>query len=353
MCIDPVSLRRFRAVLRHMCVGLLDAALQLRLVSSSLEADSLMLGSVQQVYYKEPAWPFRRRRVRRLLEALAVRPPNVVHGLCKRSFELADVIARHFDVHLVLHVVSPEDAEALRRSGGLQPGQVIAASQPLLETIVAGETIEASRVTLARPGVISGEGPTCFTKPGRVPTILCTNQLNPGSGVGRLLEALRLLRRRGYEFMVFLTGSGPMESGLRRTVQSYGLASVVTFAEPLGEATQIMAGADIFIRPSVERMLSVRTLQAMSSGMAVITVRGGAADAYLHKVTGLVCPDGMPTTLAAALERLLDDHAFARALATGAVQHIKKQHSVSAMCDALIQVYQELLLQDKTLPVQE
>ena len=173
----------------------------------------------------------------------------------------------------------------------------------------------------------------------------------PANGVDRLLEALRLLRAGGHDFMAFLTGSGPMEQALRRTAQSSGLAPVVTFAEPLGEAKQIMAGADLFVRPAIEGALSVRTLQAMGAGMALVTVRGGADDAYLHEVTGLVCPDARPTTLAAAMERLLNDRPFARTLATQAVQHIKKHHSISAMCEKLLQIYYDLSLRDKTLSV--
>lgn len=351
LCVDPLSLRRFRAMLRYLCVGLLDVAAQVRLVTSSPEAESLMLGSVQQVFYRESFWPFRRHHLARVLQALAGRAPNIVHGFSHRSLHMAVAIARRFNAHLVLHALGMDDAEAFARPRSCPIERVIAVSQPIFDAIAEGGAVERERLNLVRPGLLAGEGPTCFTQSQRIPTILCTSQLIPPNGVDRLLEALRLVREHGHDFMAFLTGSGPMEHELRKTARATGLASAVTFAEPLGEAKQIMAGADIFVRPAIEGSPSVRTLQAMGAGMAVVTIQGGAADAYLHEVTGLVCPDARPTTLAAAIERLLIDHSFARTLATQAVQHIKQHHSVSAMCEALVQIYYDLSLLDKTLSV--
>ncbi len=351
LCVDPLSLRRFRAVLRYLCVGLLDVAAQVRLVTSSPEAESLMLGSVQQVFYRESFWPFRRHHLARVLQTLAGRAPNIVHGFSHRSLHMAVAIARRFNAHLVLHALGMDDAEAFARPRSCPIERVIAVSQPIFDAIAEGGAVERERLNLVRPGLLAGEGPTCFTQSQRIPTILCTSQLIPPNGVDRLLEALRLVREHGHDFMAFLTGSGPMEHDLRKTARATGLASAVTFAEPLGEAKQIMTGADIFVRPAIEGSPSVRTLQAMGAGMAVVTIQGGAADAYLHEVTGLVCPDARPTTLAAAIERLLIDHSFARTLATQAVQHIKQHHSVSAMCEALVQIYYDLSLRDKTLSV--
>lgn len=353
LCVDPLSLERFRAALRHLCVGLLDAAAQVRVVTSSPEVESLMLGSIQHVFYEESFWPFRRQRLGRLLSALAGRPPNIVHGVSGRSFELADAAARRFDAHLILHAVELEDVESL--AGGTEHpiDHVVAASQPIFDAILECDAVSRDRVTLIRPGLLAGDGPTCFTLTQRIPTILCTSQLTPAGGVDRLLEALRLLHDRGHEFMAFLTGSGPMEPALRKTVQAVGLASVVTFAEPLGDTKQIMTGSDIFVRPAIERFLSMRALQALGAGMALVTVQGGADDdAHVHEVTGLVCPDQRSVSLASAIERLLGDQDFACTLATQAVQYVKKNHSVSATCEALMHTYYELSLRDKTLSVE-
>jgi glycosyltransferase involved in cell wall biosynthesis len=351
LCVDPLSLRRFRASLRYLCVGLLDVSAQVRLVTSSPEAESLMLGSVRPVLYQDRSWPFRRYGQRRVLSALAGRVPNIVHGVSARALPIASAIARHFDAHLIVHVLSLDDVEELGRVEWQPIDCVVAASQPIYDAILEGRLVTPDKVQLIRLGTIASETPSCFLEPQRLPTVLCTNQLTTERRVDRLLDALRLLRERGHEFMAFLTGTGPLEHALRQRAQAAGLAPVVTFAQPLGEVRQIMGGADIFVRPAVERELSVRTLQAMAAGMAVVTVEGGAADAHLDGVTGLVCPDYRPISLAAAIERLLLDRAFARTLASRAVQHIKKHHSVSVMCDALMRIYYDLALRDQTISV--
>jgi glycosyltransferase involved in cell wall biosynthesis len=350
-CVDPLSLRRFRAMLRYMCVGLLDAAANIRLITSSPEAESLLLGSVQHVVHKPLTWPFRARRTHRLLGAIAGRAPNIVHAVSGRSYGLATTIARHFDAHVVVHCVGLDDVETLTQHAGQPVARVIAASRPIHDAVLEDTPVRQDRLALIRPGLISGDSPTCFVRPERIPTILCTSQLFPRSGVDRLLEALRILGERGHQFMAFFTGSGPMEGGLRKVAESAGLASAVTFAEPLGEAKQIMAGADLFVRPAIERALSIRSLQAMAAGMALVTVDGGAADAHINEVTGLVCPDSRPITLAMAIERLLTDHAYARTLASRAIEHMKRHHSVSAMCEALVRMCSDLSLRDRTLSV--
>ena len=53
LCVDPLTVRRFRAVLRHLCVGLVDAAAAVRLVTSSPEAESLVIGSTQLVVHRD------------------------------------------------------------------------------------------------------------------------------------------------------------------------------------------------------------------------------------------------------------------------------------------------------------
>ena len=348
LCVDPLSLRRFRDVLRYMCVGMMDAAAAVRLVTSSTEAESLLLGSIQPVYHEELTWPLRQRRLNRLLDALAARPPNIVHGISGRSFGLADVIAHRFDAHLVLHLWGMDELFALAVSKRHPIDHVVAASRPIFDAILEGGAVDRSQMTLVRPGITAGDGPTCFTQPHRIPTVLCTSQLIMVNGVDRLLHALHLVRQRGHDFMAFLTGSGPQEHSLRKTAQAIGLASAVTFAEPLGEAKQIMVGADIFVRPAIEGTISVRSLQAMGSGMALVTIEGGASDGYLSDVTALVCPENDASTLAAAIERLLNDRPFAGELATRAVRHIKGHHSVSVMCDALLQIYYHLALRDRT-----
>ncbi|MCP4590719.1 MAG: glycosyltransferase family 4 protein [bacterium] len=351
LCVDPRSLLRFRAVLRYLCVGLLDVAAQVRLVTSSPEAKSLVLGSVQHILCKEPRWPLYRNRLATLLHALDARTPNIVHGFSARSYEMAAAVARHFNAHLILHALSMDDADRLARTSQVEVDQIIAGSKPILDAILDPGTINPSTARIARPGILTGDGPTCFTHPERVPTILCTSQLIRVNGVDRLLEALASLRNQGHEFMAFFTGSGPMEPALRKRARTLDLAAVVTFSEPSGDAKQIMAGADIFVRPAPEDALSVRTLQAMGSGMAVITIEGGASDAYVHEHTGLICPDGQADTLATAIERLLNDHPFARKLASQAVGHVKQNHSVSAMCETAVQIYHDLVLRNQTLSV--
>lgn len=349
LCMDEGALRRFRAALRHLCVGLIDAAVQVRVLTSSAEAEALSLGSVQIVRHPPLAWPRRVHTLGLLRNALEDRPPTTVHGFGVGGYEVASEIASEVNSDLVLHVLGLEDVRGLQLVSPDRMDWVVAASQPLLDRILALEGVRKDRVSLIRPGILAGDRATCFDEADRIPTVLCTRQLTPSCGVESLLEAVRILLGRGHEFLTFLTGSGPQEDALRRMVRGQKLTSAITFASPTADFRQILADADVFVRPAVENSLSVRVLQSLAAGTATIALDGGVGDACIDGETALVCPDDRPFTLAAAIERLLTAPAFARTLAANGVRHVKKHHSLSASCAALLAVYRDLALRGRTL----
>ena len=97
--------------------------------------------------------------------------------------------------------------------------------------------------------------------------------------------------------------------------------------------------------------LSAGPIHAMANGMAVIAVDGGAADCFVDGVTALVCPDNRAERLADAIERILDDRAFAVRLATGAINHIRQFHTISNMAEQTVERYRSLLARRRTYAI--
>ncbi|MCB9868026.1 MAG: glycosyltransferase family 4 protein [Phycisphaerales bacterium] len=323
----------------------------MRLVTSAQEALSLTLGPVQVTVYDELNWLMRSRRMRRLLDLLAERPPSVVHAMSAGSYGVAEAVAVEYDADLIYQITAVEDLDAVLASTHTGLRRVVCASAPLRERYLAASGAAPEQVALIRPGVVCAEGPTCFLDDEREPTVLSTADLLPGTGVDRLIEAVHLLHSRGYRFLTFLLGAGPEEHRLRLLVKERGLTSCVVFAQPEGATIRAMVGADVFIQPGAEQALSARTLQALGQGMAVIGVRGGVHDAYIADQTALVVEHSSAGTLADAMARLLDDHALARRLAEGAIAHMKAQHTMSAMVQQTVEVYRAMALHRATFPI--
>ena len=348
ICIDHDLYSRWRAVLRHLCVGLIDHIAGIRLLTTTPDAEELSLGPIQIVTYDEASWPLKARRYRQLQATLAARPPTVVHAMSAGVYELAAQVAVDFNADIVFEITSLADVQRLSELQFDLPSRVTCASQPLLDHCIDADVAQVEKLSLIRPGVSAASEPTCFREATRQPTILCTAPLLPHSGVDALLHAVHMLRSRNHDFLTFLLGQGPEESRLRKLCGELALSSVVVFAQPEGDIQRAMVASDIFVQPTVENSLSVRSLQALAQGVAVVAVEGGVCDAYIKDVTASIASETTAVDLAGNIERLLMDHSLARRLAAGAIEYMRKHHTMSAMADRTAEVYRDLALHRTT-----
>ncbi len=349
ICIDSSVYSRYRAVLRHLCVGLSDLIAGIRIVTPTKEATALNLGPVQAVIHEEIRWPFRKQRTKDIIAKLSSKPPTIIHAMSAGSYGNSESLANAFDIEIVYQVTAYEDVFALAESQFTGMKHVICASEPLREACLSQCRLSPEDVTLVRPGVVCAKEPTCYRVADRVPTILATASFEPDSGVDQLIRAIALVKGKNHEMLAFLLGRGPEEDQLRQVAARLNLSSSVIFAQPEGDILQAMVGADIFVIPSAEKSISARSLQAMGQGMAVIAVDGGVSDAYLADETAIVARAATAPDLAAAIERLLIDRDFARRIAANAIAHMKDRHTMSRMADQTAEIYHKLVLRKTTL----
>lgn len=349
ICIEASVYSRYRAVLRHLCVGLSDLIAGIRIVTSTKEATALNLGPVKAVIHDEIRWPFRKKRTKEIIAKLSAKPPTIIHAMSAGSYANSEALAEAFDVEIVYQVTAFEDIYALSESQFAGIKHVICASEPLYEACLSQCRLPVADVSLVRPGVVCAKEPTCYRVKDRVPTLLATASFTPDSGVDQLIRAVALVKSKNHEMLAFLLGDGPEEDQLRHIAAKLNLSSTVIFAQPEGDILQAMVGADIFVSPSADKSISARSLQAMAQGMAVVAVEGGASDAYLANETAIVAHASTAPDLAAAIERLLIDRDFARQIATNAIRHMKERHTMSRMADQTAEIYHQLALRRTTV----
>lgn len=353
LCVDSEALDRFGSVLRHLLVGLVDQAVNLRLVSRDARAETLRLGPVQTVLYERVGWPVTARRTEALLDMLSQNPPTIAHAMSRASYQVALATAEAFDAELVVQVTSLQDCDAVLTLPTERIGRFLALSKPLLTVLSEQLHIPRERIDLARPGVFASQEIASFSDPERVPAILCVSALERKSGVDHLIDAIKLLHQRGHSFMLFLLGEGKRESALRRMISEHKLSGYVTFAHPSGDPTRAMYSADIFVRPSADTAFQADGLQAMGAGIAVVSVLGTVYDHLHDGETAIVCDKMTPQALADAIERLLADRAFARKLAASGQTYVRTHHAASQMAEAIANTYRQILLGRATFPMPE
>ncbi len=353
MCIDGEALDRFRPVLRHLVVGLVDQAIHTRLVSDDTRIEALSLGPVQTLVHQKVVWPVAKRRTEQLLDALSGQPPTIVHAFTGSSYAVADVIAESFDADLVYQITSLADCDALAERTGPHIERFLALSRPLASVLTEQLAISVDRVKLIRPGVQAAKQASCFADPERIATIMCTSAFHRDSGIDRLITAVEVLRKRDRAVMVFLLGEGNKEALFRKTIRERGLSRWITLVNPIGDVGQAMRGADMFVRPASVAAVSADVLQAMGAGMAVVSIASDVCDHLRHNETALVCDGESGEALARSIELLLEDPSRARKMAASSMEYIRTHHSMSSMAQHTADTYRELALARATLSLPE
>jgi glycosyltransferase involved in cell wall biosynthesis len=147
--------------------------------------------------------------------------------------------------------------------------------------------------------------------------ILFVGTLEPRKNVGGLLDAYEQLLERLSDAAPPLILAGAETQASRAWVERIGrppLAGRVRHAgyvEP-SRTRDLYEGARMLVLPSFEEGFGIPVLEAMTVGVPVIASRRGSLPEVLGDAGLLVDPD-RPEEIAAAMARLVEDEAFARA----------------------------------------
>lgn len=165
---------------------------------------------------------------------------------------------------------------------------------------------------------VCSPGPPAWRTLGRGPHvprdgyILFVGTLEARKNVGALLDAYaRLLERRPAAPPLVLAGKAtPDADGWLARLAQPPLAG---HARHLGYVTgreELYAGARLLVLPSRDEGFGIPVLEAMSAGIPVVAARAGALPEVLGEA-GLLVDADEAEELAAAIERMLTDEAFA------------------------------------------
>jgi glycosyltransferase involved in cell wall biosynthesis len=125
-----------------------------------------------------------------------------------------------------------------------------------------------------------------------------------------MIEAVAALIERGVAAHLTLIGDGPLHDDLRRLAAELDLGEAVTFAGALGQddIPRHLREADVFCLSSAAESLPVVLMEAMASGLPVVSTDvGGIAELVEDGVSGYLTPSGDVGAFADALERLAGD----------------------------------------------
>jgi glycosyltransferase involved in cell wall biosynthesis len=185
-------------------------------------------------------------------------------------------------------------------------------------------------------------------KPARTsnaPHVVVPRNLEPIYDIPTALRAFAVVRQRLPDATLSVAGSGSELKSLNRLAEALGIESAVTFTGRLSreQMASLFGRADLVLNPSTADNMPVSILEAMASGVPVVSTSVGGIPYLLDDGrTALLVESGDASAMAEAALRLLEDKALAARVADAARIEVQ-QYSWPHVRVALEQVYEDVL----------
>ncbi|CAO4168280.1 Glycosyl transferase [Methylorubrum populi] len=208
-------------------------------------------------------------------------------------------------------------------------------SDPARFTIVPG-AVDTARFT---PGgrELEDEEPVRLLYHGRV---------DRRKGVLDFLDALERLWEAGVPFDAVISGIGPDVEAARARADEIGFTSAqvrFTGYADYDTVPDLYREADVFVSPTYAEGFSNTILEAMASGLAVVSTHSvGVSDCLRDGENGLLVNPGDVRALTAALRRVVEDEDLRTRLAESGLEECRRVYSWTAVGRQIMEVYAQV-----------
>jgi glycosyltransferase involved in cell wall biosynthesis len=160
-----------------------------------------------------------------------------------------------------------------------------------------------------------------------------------------LLEALSLLLAENRSVSLEIVGGGRAERELKDLARRLGVDGAVRFLGrvPRHHVADSLAKADLYVHTSEQESFGVSIVEALFSGLPIVTVRAGGVTADLPEHWGVVVDPPEPAILAQAIADLQLDSFDGDRIATEA----RARYGAEGVAFALRVAYREVLFPDQ------
>jgi colanic acid/amylovoran biosynthesis glycosyltransferase len=182
-------------------------------------------------------------------------------------------------------------------------------------------------------------------QPGRKPVVLCPARLAEVKGHRVLLEAWRILQRRGTEGELWLAGDGPLRRELEYFSETLGVSGSAKFlgSVPHNELLKFyeegrvsaVALASLDLGNGHHEGIPVGLVEAMSYAVPVVATAAGGTTELLAPGIGLLVPPGDAAALAESIKSLLEDRELSERLGRFGREHVARDYDVARIAAAL------------------
>ncbi len=181
-----------------------------------------------------------------------------------------------------------------------------------------------------------------------------------GKNSKMILSVGRLIKRKGYQYLIraipkvlidfpnsifAIVGEGPERHPLTKLIEKLKIDDRVLFLGniPNTNLPELYASSDLFVLPSIHEGLGIVYLEAMASGVPIITTNsGGMRDLIIDKQTGILIKSRKSEEIANTIISLLNDDKLANYLENHGRKLVERKYSWRQTAVKYMRVYQSV-----------
>ena len=176
--------------------------------------------------------------------------------------------------------------------------------------------------------------------------VVSVGRLSPEKNHEGLLEAWRLaLPELPQGWKLLLIGDGHMRESLQSLIVKYNLDQTVRIVGQQDNVEEWLALADIYVMTSHNEGLSNTMLEAMATGLPVITTEvSGTKENIREHDAGIVVPCGDMNGIASAIIKMVSSKDIRKQQGKHGHDVIARHYSISHVTEKYLELYQQLVV---------
>jgi colanic acid/amylovoran biosynthesis glycosyltransferase len=175
--------------------------------------------------------------------------------------------------------------------------------------------------------------------------IISVGRLHWKKGIDIAILALRKLKEKGFNFTYTIVGDGTEYEKLKFLTSNFELENEIEFVgyKSPKEVSELLSKSHLFLLPSYSEGLANSVLEAMSTGIPVVSARaGGLEEAINHMESGFLFNVGDVNGLYSSLLSLFKHSYDLNAIRKNARQTIENKFDIHSQSDKFKNLYQNI-----------
>lgn len=159
-----------------------------------------------------------------------------------------------------------------------------------------------------------------------------------------LLESFRLSANTFPNLLLLVVGDGEERENLVKKCNELGIAPKVRFIGASNDIPNLLAAMDIFVLSSLAEGLPLSMLEAMASGLPIVTTNVGAIPSVIDNIsTGLLAKPGDAKDISEKLNQYLSNSQLANSYAIAGKQLVSEKFNLGDTVEQYLALYNKSL----------